>query len=138
MKVIARKRKSIGIMYLSILFLGTLSIIFGVASGIETVPTVLFGITMIVIGSIPVIQYYSLPEVIISLDDYGTLHFPKGKKAQIEDVTDVVYRRASGRGLQYKWGSVTIITKHSSYKYGYIAECEEVAKTLTRLRYELR
>ena len=79
MKVIARKRKSIGIMYLSILFLGTLTIIFGVASGIETVPTVLFGITMIVIGSIPVIQYYSLPEVIIRLDDYGTLHFPNGK-----------------------------------------------------------
>ena len=73
----------------------------------------------------------------MALLEVKNLHtYFKTRKGTVKAVNDVSYRRASAKGIQYRWGSVTLSTLYGKYKFGFVADCEEVSKRLTQLVYE--
>ena len=138
MNVIAHKREGVGVMYLVCTFLGLVFIGIGAALLGEGILLILFGILLSAVSGYIFYGYVSLPYAVIQIDGEDNLHLPKGKTISLCDVLDVSYRRASAKGIQYKWGSVTLTTRLGKYKYGYIADCEEVAKNLTDMMYRAR
>lgn len=138
MDVIAHKRSGVGFMYLVCTLLGLIFVGVGFYTSGEALLIAFMGLVVTGISAYIFISYLALPYAVITLDRENNLHLPKNKTVAINDVLDVSYRRASARGIQYKWGSVTLTTRLGSFKYGYIADCEEVAKRLTDLMYQAK
>lgn len=138
MNVIARKKEGVGIMYLVCTLLSTVFVGVGIGLSGEMLIIALLGLALLCISGYVFIQYVMLPYDVISIDREDNLHLPKGKVINIKDVLDVSYRRASARHIQYKWGSVTLKTRLGTFKYGYIADCEQVSKILTDMVYHAR
>ena len=138
MNVIAHKKSGVGFMYLVCVLLGFMLIGIGIATGAEGLLLAVAGLAISGISGFIFVQYISLPYDVIGIDREDNLHLPKGTVVNIKDVLDVSYRRASARSIQYKWGSVTLKTRLGTFKYGYIADCEEVAKLLTDMMYQAK
>lgn len=138
MEVIARRKEGVGLMYLLCTFLGLIFVGMGIAFGVDGILLTVMGAVLGGISGYLTVSYLTLPSAIIIYDGSNTLTLPKEVKLNIKDVIDVSYRRAHGRGISYKWGSVTIKTHIGKYKYGFVAECEDVAKQLTEMMYRAR
>ena len=137
MDVIAHKKSGVGSMYLVCAILAL--IIIGVGVGTHTAFVLLpMGLAIGGFSGYIFVDYTRLPYDVIGIDQEDNLHLPKGTVVNIKDVLDVSYRRASARSIQYKWGSVTLKTRLGDFKYGYIADCEDVAKLLTDMMYRAR
>ncbi len=131
---IAYKKHGAGIIYIILTILGTGAFIFGLCE--NTIQLAVFGFILTAVSAGLAIQYLSLPSDIIVLSDDSTLILPKGVTIPLNSVNDVSYRRASAKGIQYRWGSVTLSTLYGKYKFGFVADCEAVSKRLTQLIYE--
>ena len=81
------------------------------------------------------VAYYKTPKIAITYDGQCTIYV-KGQPIKLTDITYVSYRRASAKGIQYKWGSVTISTSLDKYKVSFLENCEMVEKAITKLVYE--
>ncbi len=136
MKTIGYRKGGLGFLYGIVLLMGVGMLTAGITVMLHPVPIV-SGALLIVISLIILNGYFKTPYEAICLTDNDTvLELPKGVKINVGDITDVSYKRATAKGIQYKWGSVTVSTLGSSYTVGCIADCEEVAKEITRLKYE--
>ena len=135
-KTIAYKKQSAGILYIVLAFIGVGVLVAGCAAHYTT--AILMGALIVILCGVFAVQFLSLPTDIIVLSDDETLVLPKEKVVSLNSISDVSYRRASARGIQYRWGSVTISAYCGTYKYGFVANCEDVAKELTRLVYEAK
>ena len=133
---IAYKKQSAGILYIVLTVVGVGVLVAGCAA--HYVTAILMGALIVILCGVFAAKFLSLPTDIIVLSDNGTLILPKGETVSLAAINDVSYRRASARGIQYRWGSVTIVTYAGTYKYGFVADCEDVAKKLTRLVYEAK
>lgn len=133
MKMIATKSTSVGVLYMTIfIFVSGFLIGFGYLN-----PYVLFmGLLLFVVTLIIVIDYTKSPKTPIMVNKDNEIVLPRGILIKPEEITDVSYRRASGKGIQYRWGTVIITTNNHVYKYKYLKDCEEVSKVLTKLMYE--
>lgn len=89
--------------------------------------------TAIIIGVF--IDYLRTPMRPFFIDEHDRLVLHDGTVLDMKDVWDVSYRRATGRGVQYSWGSITINSGYGTLKYRYICDCEELTKSLLRLVY---
>ena len=118
-------------MYLLTLILGCFLCFVG-----EELYQIIAGGLFALISIVILVRYIILPKEIILVDKNNQLHLPKGISLNPKDIVDVSYRRASARSIQYKWGSVTIETRDSKYKFGYVADCEFVAKNIYDLMYK--
>lgn len=137
MEVIARKREGVGVMYLCCTIVGVITTIFGIGS--MTIYFALLGILLTVVCGYMYAGYVALPTDVILLEQGNVLRLPKGGTLNINDLSDVSYKCATAKEIQYKWGTVMLRTKFGDvYKYGYIAECETVAKRLTEMMYAAR
>ncbi len=137
MEVIARKRAGIGAMYLFVTVVGVCMMVFGI--GATTIYFALLGILLTAIGIYIYAGYIALPTDVIVLEQDGVLRLPKGITLNIGDLWDVSYKCATAKGIQYKWGTVILRANAGIvYKYGYVAECESVAKRLTEMMYAVR
>ena len=135
-KTIAYKKHSAGIVYIILAIIGIACTLYGIM-GADS-PFVIVGIITAACGIILSLQYLSTPSQIIILGENDTLILPDGVTLPLSEVTDVSYRRASARGIQYRWGSVKLSTHSNTYKFGFVAECEDVAKELTHLMYNAK
>ncbi len=131
--VVAKKTEGILLMYGFVAFCGLFLIAIGIA---ESFWLVIPGIVMAAMAGYNIVGYLCLPYEIITVDNRGILHLPKDVTLDPKDIVDVSYRRASGRGYQHEWGSVTIFTHVESFKFDYVDNCEDVSKELTRMMYE--
>ena len=131
---IARKKNSAGILYVILTVAGAAILIFGICE--NTIGAIIFGVVLAAVSAVLAIRYLSLPSNIIVLSDDNKLILPHGVTVSLSAVNDVSYRRASAKGIQYRWGSVTLSTLYGKYKFGFVADCEEVSKRLTQLVYE--
>ena len=138
MDVIACKKGGVGVMYLLCTFVGLIISASGFAMMGEGIIMGIAGIAIALISGYVFFSYVSLPYAVIQLDSDNNLHLPKNLVVNVGDVLDVSYRRASARGIQYRWGSVTLSTRLGTYRYGYIADCESVAKSLTDMIYQAK
>jgi hypothetical protein len=135
-RTLAYKKHGAGALYIIITTIGVISMLIGVAT--DDIKFVIMGFVAAILCGILSIQYLTIPPEIIVLCEDGTLILKKGVRIKLEDLVDVSYRRASARGIQYRWGSVTLTTKIKKFKFGFVANCEDVAKNLTRLMYEAK
>ena len=135
MRVIARKKGGMGALYGFVAFIGILLIPLGISQ--EETALVFAGIVLGAISGVIFAISLSTPKNVISTDDSGTLilHFKNDMELPISQLTDVSYRRASARGIQYQWGKITLSTLSGTYSCDFVADVEEVSKELTRLMY---
>ena len=133
---IAYKKHSAGIVYIALTFIGVVMLISSIAE--KLLPLGITAALLTLISVILSIQFLSLPSDIIVLSEDGSLILPKGVTVSLESVSDVSYRRASAKGIQYRWGSLTLSTYYGNYKFGFVADCENAAKQLTQLVFEAK
>ncbi|MDE6585806.1 MAG: hypothetical protein K2K80_03905 [Clostridia bacterium] len=92
---------------------------------------ILTGVTGVVVSSIILIGYFRTPKEIIVYEN-GVLHYPRGT-CNVSELINVEYRRATARGLQYKWGTVKLILNDKTVSCRYVADVEQVHGVLIRL-----
>ena len=81
-----------------------------------------------------VVWYFTVPSVIIALDENRNLILPRGVVISLRDITEVSSFEAWNHRAQYTWGTITIETKTRKYKYGFVADCAEVERKINDLR----
>ena len=133
---IACKKHSAGILYIIVTVVGIGILVYAFAE--KNFITGIFGALLTVISAVLSIQFLSLPSSIVVLSDDDTLILPKGVVIRLDSINDVSYRRASARGIQYRWGTITIYTHSDTYKYGFVSDCERVAKLIAKLMYDAK
>ena len=133
---IAYKKHSAGILYIILTFVGVMMLISAITEKI--LPLGIMGALLATISAILSIRFLSIPSNIIVLSEDDTLILPKGVIVSLESISDVSYRRASAKGIQYRWGSITLSTYYGSYKYGFVSDCEDVAKQITQMVFEAK
>ena len=133
---IAYKKYSAGIVYIILTFVGVLLLISAIAE--KLIPMGIIGGLLTIVSAVLSIRFLMLPSNIIVLSDDDTIILPKGITVPLDSISDVSYRRASAKGIQYRWGSITLSTYYGSYKYGFVADCEDVAKQLTQMVFEAK
>ncbi len=133
---IAYKKHSAGILYIILTFVGIMMLISAITEKI--LPLGIMGALLTIISTVLSIRFLSLPSDIVVLSEDGTLILPKGVTVSLESISDVSYRRASAKGIQYRWGSITLSTYYGSYKYGFVSDCEDVAKQITQMVFEAK
>ena len=138
MMVVAKKKGGLLLLYGIILLFGLVIIVAAFTKKFEAhyLISILFAIVIIALFSYNIVKYLRVPNEIITVDNKGILHLPKNLTLDPKDIVDVSYRRARGRGITYHWGEITIITHLESFKFDYVADCEDVSKELTRMMYE--
>lgn len=131
-KVIARKKHSAGVLFILLTLLGVGLLALGIACNIMILLVLGAAFAVGCIGF--AVWYLTVPSAIIALDENGNLVLPRGVTIAVRDITDVFCFTASSLHRDYQFGSVTIETKTRKYKYGFVADCENVAKELNALR----
>ena len=133
---IAYKKHSVGVLYIILTIVGVMMLISAITE--KLLPMGIIGALLTIISAVLSIRFLLLPSDIIVLSDDGTLILPKGVTISLESISDVSYRRASAKGIQYRWGSITLSTYYGSYKYGFVSDCEEVSKQLTQMVFDAK
>ena len=138
MNVIARKREGLGLLYSFTALIGLIFIGIGVCydTTSTTLLTVLFGVVVFAISCYGVVAFCRTPAEIVTVDNTGLLHLPNDVTLNPADLVDVSYKRARGKGIQYKWGKIILSTHIDTYKFNFVADCEQTSKELTRMMYE--
>lgn len=129
--IIARKSIAVGFLYSICLIVG----VFFICLGMYQTYLLIAGIITDIISLIILIDYFRVPYAPISINEKSIL-LPKNTVLSLNDILDVSYRRASAKGIQYRWGTIVISSTMGTYKYRYISDCEDVAKDLLRMVYE--
>ena len=135
MRTVGYRKSSVGILYAVLLAVGVMIFIGGL-SNVKYVAACIIGGLLALISAIVVIGFFRTPaDAVQASDDEVSV----GRATiKIKEISDISYRRASARGIQYKWGIVTVVTYHGTYRVNYVADCEDVAKELTRLMYAVK
>lgn len=134
MKVIAKKSFSVGVLYTVCLVFGVIFFLLGFVRANSFV----VGVPLFFCSLAIIIDYCLIPAKVIMLNKQKELILPKNTRLPLQDIADVSYRRASARGIQYKWGTVKISSSRGFFKYRYISDCEAVAKEIMKLMYEVK
>jgi hypothetical protein len=137
MTVIAKKTEGIVLMYSLLLLAGLMLIGIGIDYAEDArILMIIFGIAISAVAVYTIVKYLRMPHDIITLDSAGILHLPNDITLNPADLTDVSYKRAQGKGFQYKWGDIILSTHLDRYKFNFVDDCQNTAKELTRLMYE--
>ena len=138
MNVIAKKTEGLGLLYSFTALIGLVLIGIGVFYDTTSTSwlTALFGVALVAISCYHVVMICRTPVEIITVDNKGILHLPNDVTLDPADLIDVSYKRARGKGFQYKWGEIILCTHIDSYKFNFVDDCEQTAKELTRMMYE--
>lgn len=135
-EVIAERKTGAGMLYIVITSIGLMLICLGAIY--SSWPCALLGCAFTLICIYLVIDFFRTPGVVAWIDCDGELNLGRVGKINPSEISDVSYRRASAKGIQYRWGSLTVTTYAGRHKYGFVADCEDAAKRLTELMHEAR
>ena len=131
-KIIAKKKHSAGVMFILLTLLGVGLLALGIAFDIKIL---LFIGAIFTVGCVGfVVWYFTVPSVIIALDENRNLILPRGVVIALRDITEVSSFEAWNHRVDYTWGTITIKTKTKQYKYGFVADCAEVGRKINDLR----
>lgn len=134
MKILATKSTKIVSLYIFCLVMGIIISFIG----FYITYAFFLGILLALISLGIVIDYFHTSKTPIMLNDKNQLILPKGMILELSDIKDVSYRRASARCIQYKWGTVKIFSTKGEFRFRYLENCEEVAKTILKLVYQVK
>jgi len=86
-KIIAKKKHSAGVMFILLTLLGVGLLILGIAFDIKIL---LFMGVLFAVGCVGfVIWYFTVPSIVIALDENRNLVFPRGIVIALRDITNV-------------------------------------------------
>ena len=132
MKIIAKKKHSAGVLFMLLTLLGVGLLVLGIAFDIKIL---LFMGAILAVGCVGfVVWYFTVPSVIIALDENRNLILPRSVTIALRDITEVSSFEAWNHRAKYTWGTITIETKTKKYKYGFVADCAEVEIKINDLR----
>ncbi len=140
MEILARKKKGLGLLYTFTLLMGlilfSLSLLESNKNGVLLLFLSIAALVLIVASAVIVTQYLLTPNnAILYNESENALYVNRNTRIYISEIIDLSYTRATARGIQYKWGTVTIITNEKRYVVRYVANCEAVCKKLIDLKY---
>ncbi len=146
MRTIGYKKKGLLGLYIFTTIISVVVILMGIsmfASYTRKIPAVILpvllllvmGVVILIISLRIVNTYKKTPDECIRIINEEEVEIVNNVTLNIKEITDISYRRASAKGIQYKWGDIIIKTKDNTYKVRYVSECEEVSKELTKLMY---
>ena len=135
-EIIATRKTSAGMLYIAITLIG-LALISGGAI-VRSWPCAILGVAFTLICIYLVIDFFRTPGIVAWIDCDGELKLGRVGKIKPSEICDVSYRRASAKGIQYRWGSLTVTTYAGRHKYGFVSDCEDAAKRLTELMHEAK
>lgn len=135
-EIVAIRKFGAGMLYVAITSIGLAILLLGAIFG--SWPAAVLGGAFILICIYLVVDFLRTPSVVAWIDGDGELNLGRVGKIKPSEICDVSYRRASAKGIQYKWGSLTVTTYAGRYKYGFVADCEDAAKRLTELMHEAK
>ena len=139
MEIIAKKKKGIWLLYvftlIVALFIPTISTIAPKGNGIAFVIFSPIWLTISIISIVILVQYKNTPDNAILYNESEKAIYVGNTKIYLNEIEDLSYVRAAARGIQYKWGTVKIKTNKTKHVVRYIADCENVCKRLTHLKY---
>ncbi len=136
MEIIAEKKGSVGGLYLLCALFAALMLWGSTEKTRLSTGMAITGTLVLLLCIGVLIDFFRYPSVLITRDATGLLHLPKNATVSPSEISDVSYRRASAKGFQYSWGTVTVTTYAETYKLRYVGDCEKVAKELLRMTYE--
>ncbi len=140
MRVLGFRANGVSVLYIVAAVLSLVLVVLGAIVVSENdyyfIAIIVSGLILFGVSVWTLVDYYSTPKEAIILLNEDEIQIGHGIKVDIDDITDVSYRRASASGLQYRWGSVTVYANGNKYKVKYLEDCERVAKVLTSLMYE--
>lgn len=138
-EIIARRKDGIIWMYVFTLVISLIAIIFPgfliggkKGSSITGVFLIVIGVICLIISVVVLIGIIRTPADIITRKD-EFLCFPDGSSCNLSEIKQVNYRRASARGLQYKWGKIIIVLNDRTIIYNYVADVVQVHNRLIEL-----
>lgn len=132
----ARKSVAVGVLYGACALVSGCALAYSIIS--KNVQLIIYGGILVAVCLGVVLDYLRTPMRPFSIDGHDRLVLHNGIVLDMKDVWDVSYRQAAARGMQYFWGSVTVVTEMGTFKYGYISDCEWVAKSLLHRVYAHR
>ena len=145
MEVIARRKGGLVALYTVVLLVCAL--LFGIgawatATAEDTVPflvglQIFFGLLLVGICLWVIIGYIRTPEVAVCYEG-GNLHFAGKYTCSPSEVTSVNYKRATARGITYRWGKLYVTAGGRTYTYNYIADVEYAHDCILQLMLEAR
>lgn len=139
MTVIGKRKRGICAVYCFCLLASLAMIAFGIfgeLNGERPTISIILGALCAVICFFVIMDYLATPLNAIEYDGQDTIYVG-GQAVSLFDIKDVSYKRAKVRGIQYSYGTITVTTKSEDIAVvSYVADCEEVSKTLTQLVYE--
>ena len=130
-RTIAYKKQSAGIPYIILTLLGAVLLISAIAE--KEIRMILLCAVLVLVSAVLSVQFLLLPSEIIILSGDGTLILPRGITVPLDSVCAVSCKRARAKGLRYRWGSVILSTHLETYKFGFVADCEDVTICLNQL-----
>ena len=134
---IAYKEKGVGIICFILVSMGVLCFVYGVQQNLFV--AAICGVLLVILGFVSAVRYFLLPSQMIVLScDGRTLILPKGVTVPVGSIMKVLYYRGKKGQIKTKWGRVTIYTYSDTYNCDFVANCEDVAKELTRLMHEAK
>jgi len=134
METIIAKRSPAGLIFLVGAATGFEIIIYGIIERLFLM--VVFGVLLTVVFLPHTIHFARLPANVILLSERNTVLLPGKKEISLFSIENVSYKRAQRKHIRYRWGTLTITTRSHTYKYHFIADCEEVSKRLIKLAYD--
>lgn len=139
--VVGKKSSAVGVMYtlVGLFFVFAMLLAFTQMEGSDRTMVLIFGFVFILIDGIILALYATTPaEAIILNPDKSVFLRKDNVNLSMAEIVDISYKKASARGIQYKWGKVIISTASTRYSVNYISECENVAKYLVNEWYGYR
>lgn len=139
-RIIGRKYTRIGFLYWIVAGFGILQLISLLPAIFQGVEAGIIIIIMIgVFGSLCfkiTYSYFKVPKNAIIQINNDEIYLPGYKKSiLLSDITNILCERSRSRTSGYhEWGTILISTKDNAYTVKYLADCEDTAAYLRRLR----
>ena len=136
MRVIAKRKKGLDWLYGIFMIMFAAMFFVCVFTSENSLPAIFMLVTSVILG-IVFFNYIRTPKDIISADDGTGIIYLHSDNVTVNasSLIDISYKNARAKGIRYKWGTIIIETPNESYSFNYVADCEAVAKELTRIMY---
>ena len=140
MEVIAKRKNSVLTLWLFITGLGALMCIVALLKPFsfqsEKIGMFLIGLMLFGIGCVVLINILRTPKNIICFDGQNLI-LPQGKYP-LKLLSNVNYRRARIRGVNYRWGRITLTINGQKFEYTGVADVEKVHDRIMELRLAMK
>lgn len=134
MKTVATRSSVVGFLYVICLLIGIIML----GLGFFEMYFLIVGIILTPISLYIVIDYFKTPKTPIMINEHNEIVLHQSITIKPEDLIDISFKRATGKGVWYKWGTVKITTKTEVYEYKYLNDCEQVNKDLIKNMHQNR